>query len=314
MEEIFLTRAAKNYIEAYGNDKIFSIDDGQVSVDRRLPQQKTINLSSIEKTLNTHFLARDGETIRSRIYIPKHDGQELPVIVYFHGGGWVLGDIDYMDGGCQYLSHFSKAIVISIEYRLAPEYAYPTPLYDAYDGLLWAVKNDLHLPINFAAISVAGDSAGGNLAAAVSALTIELNGPKLLSQLLIYPALDATTKRASYDHYGEGFGLNKYEMNDYYEHYIQQRQDFHHFTVSPLLFTNKKLLPPTIIISAQYDVLNDEAAQYIADLQAYDIVTEHHILPGLIHSYFSKMDYFEVETADTTKRLARFMLTQLNTK
>lgn len=313
MQKVSLTNAALDYIKVNGDNQIFSHRDGKVQVNRTLPKQRQISLPTIEKIINTTFIARDGEQIRSRIYIPKTTSKLVPAIVYYHGGGWVIGDIDYMDGGCQYLCQHSGAIVINIDYRLAPEFAYPTPFHDAYDGFLWAVKNELNLPIDPQAISVAGDSAGGNLAAAVASKSIEDNGPTILSQLLIYPALDATTTgRPSFERFGEGFGLNRDEMTDYYAHYVQNQEQLDHYTISPLLYSKKELLPPTIIISAEYDILNDEATQYIADLRQCGTDAEQYFLDGLIHSFYSKMDFFEEETSYTTSLLATFMHKQLS--
>lgn len=301
-----LLKQAKNYIDDHSNTQLFTLKNGLVGIDRTLPHQRKINLPEIAQTINTFFLAHDGVEIPVRIYRPITTKNTLPLIVYYHGGGWAIGDLDYMDGGCQYLTKHSEAIVISVDYRLAPENPYPIPQNDAYDGFLWAVENKLNLPIDFSKIAVAGDSAGGNLAAAVAVRAIEENGPKIAKQLLIYPALDATKIYPSYEHYGHGLGLDSDEMRLYYEHYIQKNEKLNHPYVSPKQYTNKQLLPPAIIVAAEFDVLNDEGIEYIQELNRVGVASKHIILPGLIHSFFSKMNYFEPQTDEATALLANF--------
>lgn len=301
-----LSQQAKNYIQDHGNTEVFTFHDGIVGIDRTLPKQRKIHLPQLKKIINSSFISSDGIKIATRIYIPKTTKEKLPLIVYYHGGGWAIGDLDYMDGGCQYLSVHSEAIVISIDYRLAPENPYPTPQNDAYEGFLWAVENHLELPIDFTRIGIAGDSAGGNLAASVAVRAIEENGPSIHKQLLIYPALDATKIYPSYEEFGSGLGLDAEEMRMYYEQYVQKKEKLQHPYISPKQFAKKELLPPTIIVAAEYDVLNDEGIEFIDELRAANIEAEHVILPGLIHSFFSKMNYFEQQTDETTARLAQF--------
>ncbi|MBQ0138027.1 MAG: alpha/beta hydrolase [Kurthia sp.] len=306
MTNFNLLQQSKNFINDYSNTEIFTYHDGLVGIDRTLPKQRKIRLPQIDKIINASFMASDGVTIATRIYLPVTTKQKLPLIIYYHGGGWVIGDLDYMDGGCQYLAMHSEAIVISIDYRLAPEHPYPIPQNDAYEGFLWAVENHLQLPIDSTKVGVAGDSAGGNLAAAVAVRALEENGPKIHKQLLIYPALDATKIYPSYEEFGHGLGLDADEMHQYYEHYVQKNEQLQHPYISPKLFTQKELLPETIIVAAEYDVLNDEGIEYINELEQAGVVAEHFILPGLIHSFFSKMNYFEQQTNDATALLADF--------
>lgn len=301
-----LLQEASQYIEDHKNNEIFTSIDRSIHVNRTLPQQKKIHLHEIATIQNTSFTARDGAEIKARIYIPESTKTTLPLIMYYHGGGWVIGDLDYMDGGCQYLTKHSEAIVISIDYRLAPEHPYPIPQNDAYDALLWVFKNDLKLPIDFTKTAVAGDSAGGNLAASVVVRALEENGPKIHKQLLIYPALDAENQYPSYEKFGTDLGLGADEMQQYYNVYIPQKELKSHPYVSPKQYEQKHLLPETIIVAAQYDVLNDEGLDYVKELQQAAVKCEHHVLPGLIHSFFSKMDYFEQQTDDATALLGRF--------
>lgn len=306
MPKFKLHPQAVQYINDFSDATIFIQSRDSISIDRTLPQQRKIQLADVASVLNTKFIARDGAEIPVRIYIPVTAKKELPLIVYYHGGGWVIGDIDYMDGGCQYLTKHSEAIVISIDYRLAPENPYPIPQNDAYDGFLWAVENSLQLPIDYSKIAVAGDSAGGNLAASVTVRSIEENGPKIHKQLLIYPALDAVNIYNSHVEFGEELGLDSDEMQLYYLQYVQNKELLSHPYVSPKLYNNKALLPATMIVAAEFDVLNDEGYEYIKELEVAGVKTNHRILPGLIHSFFSKMNYFEQQTDETTALLAEF--------
>lgn len=306
MTKLNLHKQAIRYIQNQSGADVFTVDDGLITIDRTLPTQRKIQLQEIKETINTFFTASDGYEVPVRIYIPQRSAGKHPLIIYYHGGGWAIGDLDYMDGGCQYLTKHSHAIVVSIDYRLAPENPYPTPQNDAYEGFLWAYANSLNLPIDLSKIAVAGDSAGGNLAASVAVRAVVENAPKIHKQLLIYPALDASKIYNSYIEFGEELGLDADEMLKYYTYYIQDQEVKKHPYISPLLFQHKQLLPETIIVAAEYDVLNDEGIEFIAELNKAGVHAEHYILPGLIHSFFSKMDYFEEETSVATSLLATF--------
>lgn len=306
MTKLNLHKQAIQYINDQSDTTIFKEDGGLIEINRTLPIQRKIQLPEIKNTINTYFIAKDGVQIPVRVYIPHSSKAELPLIIYYHGGGWAIGDIDYMDGGCQYLAKHSESIIISVDYRLAPEHPYPTPQNDAFEGLIWAIDNELNLPINTDKIAVAGDSAGGNLAASVAVRALEENGPTIHKQLLIYPALDATKIYDSYFDFGKELGLDSDEMQMYYNYYIQDNEVKSHPYISPKLYTKKHLLPETIIVAAEYDVLNDEGIAFINELKHAGIHTEHHVLPGLIHSFFSKMNYFEAETDQATSLLGKF--------
>lgn len=307
MTSIQLKPEAKRYIQNHGSYNPFTENEQGIQIERTPFLQRHIQLADIKSIENTYFIAKDGTKIPIRIYTPHTDETILPVILYFHGGGWAIGDLDYMDGGCQYLSKHSQAIIVNVDYRLAPEHPYPIPQQDAYDALNWIYQNPLQLPIDLKRLAVAGDSAGGNLAASIAVRAIEEQGPPIQALLLTYPALDATATVANEDlQFAKQYGLDDDELDLYYRYYVQGNERLTHPYVSPALYEKKALLPPTIIVSAAYDVLNHEGKKFIEELQQAGVQAERVILDGLIHSFFSKMDYFEQETEEATIHLSNF--------
>ncbi|WP_155591026.1 alpha/beta hydrolase [Lysinibacillus cavernae] len=259
-------------------------------------------LASIE---NQHITVRDGAQITLRIYTPVI-GKKLPVIVYYHGGGWVYGNLESVDAGCQLLADRAQAIVVSVDYRLAPEYPFPTPLHDAYDSLEWVHDHIGVFGGDAARITVVGDSAGGNLATVVAYLAATLGGPTLQAQALIYPVTNVDFTTDSYQAYGENYGLDQQGMLWFSRHYTDER-NYTNPLVSPLQLEDVSKMPKTIIIAAEADVLFDEGLSYAHKLAAAGVVAEHVTMPGLIHSYFSKMNYFEEATIETVTKIAHFL-------
>lgn len=266
-------------------------------------EQTEVELASIR---NTTFTARDGEKIAVRIYTPKGKGP-FPIIIYYHGGGWVFGNLESADGGCQLLASEAQAIVISVDYRLAPEYKFPIPLHDAYDALLWTYSQAASLNGLTNKISVSGDSAGGNLATVVTHIAKKENGPSILAQALIYPVTNVSTQSETYSLFGENYGLDAQAMTWFTEHYITQEEDVINPLISPLLADDVTDLPKTLIIAAEADVLLNEGVAYAQKLQQANVPTEYVVLPGLIHSYFSKMNFFADDTRATARKIAAFI-------
>ena len=201
-----------------------------------------------------------------------------------------FGNCDSTDAGCQLLAAKAQAIVVSVDYRLAPEYPFPTPLYDAYDSFMWVYENIENFGGDKANLTVAGDSAGGNLATVVAYLAATLNGPAIKAQALIYPVVNVEFTTASYNAYGEHFGLDKQGMQWFAGHYTE-KENYLDPLVSPLQIEDLSVLPKTIIIAAEADVLYDEGLAYARKLTDAGVTVEHVNMPGLIHSYFSKMDF-----------------------
>ncbi|MER1999268.1 MAG: alpha/beta hydrolase [Lysinibacillus sp.] len=246
---------------------------------------------------------RDGANITIRIYRPK-TMRQLPIIIYYHGGGWVINDINTSHESCVQLAQKTEHIVVSVDYRLAPEYKFPTPLHDAFDAFLWVVQNRELLHSN-GQISVAGDSAGGNLAAAVALLAKEQQ-LKISSQILLYPVTNLQFNTQSYEAYQSGYGLDREVMKWFGKHYINDVDDYSNPLVSPLL-ADVANLPSTFIVAAQYDVLHDEAVAFAEKLRVSNVDVELHEAPGLVHSYFTNNDLFKHEIAATIDKIANFL-------
>lgn len=301
-----LTNEAVSYINATDSGKhYYEVTPQEARAIRAVPKWQSPRVPHLASIVDKRITVRDGAEITVRIYTPVHD-EVLPVIVYYHGGGWVFGDLESADAGCQLLAEKAQAIVVSVDYRLAPEYSFPTPLLDAYDGLLWVYEHIVTFGGDASRIIVAGDSAGGNLATVVAYLATILNGPKISAQALIYPVTNVDFTATSYTTYGEHLGLDKQGMKWFARHYT----DVDNYTnplVSPLHIEYVSVLPKTIIIAAEADVLYDEGLAYAQKLADAGVIVEHVRMAGLIHSYFSKMDYFEQATIDTVEKIAAFL-------
>lgn len=301
-----ITNEAKQYITfSKQNAPYYTLPVAEARA-ARATLASTIPVASLATIHNTTFKARDDQDTAVRIYTPKGQGP-FPIIIYYHGGGWVFGDLNYADAGCQLLAQETHSIVVSVDYRLAPEYKFPVPLYDAFDGLKWVHQEATSFNGLPDQISVVGDSAGGNLATVVTHLAKQEKGPKISAQALIYPVTDISRQSSSYDVFGENYGLDRKAMEWFAAHYITKNVDIHNPLISPLLAEDVTGLPKTLIIAAEADVLYDEGVAYAEKLKAANVPTEHTVVPGLIHSYFSKMQFFEKATITTVQQIARFL-------
>lgn len=297
---------AVRYIKASDSSiQYYDLTPQEARAIRIVPKWTSPDSPQLAIIENKKITVRDGAQINVRIYRPVLD-EKLPVIVYYHGGGWVFGNCDSTDAGCRLLAAKAQAIVVSVDYRLAPEYPFPTPLYDAYDSFIWVYENIENFGGDRANLTVAGDSAGGNLATVVAYLAATLNGPTIKAQALIYPVVNVDFTTASYNAYGEHFGLDKQGMQWFAGHYTE-KENYLDPHVSPLQIKDLSVLPKTIIIAAEADVLYDEGLAYARKLTDAGVTVEHVNMPGLIHSYFSKMDFFEQATIETAEKIANFV-------
>ncbi len=222
-----------------------------------------------------------------RIYTPVNAASgTLPVLVYFHGGGWVVGDIDSHDMGCRSLANASGCKVVSVDYRLAPEHPWPASPDDCFAAVQWVAAHAAELGVDANRLAVGGDSAGGNLAAAVTLRARAANGPRIAFQLLAYPAVDATMSLPSYASNGSGYFLEKAGMEWFYGHYLQDRADAKNPDVSPLFADDLSGLPPAYLVTAEYDPLREEGCAYAEKLQAAGGAVEHINYPTMIHGFF----------------------------
>jgi acetyl esterase len=219
-----------------------------------------------------------------RIYRPK-DG--LPAaLVYFHGGGWVVGSLESADATCRALTNRSRCVVISIDYRLAPEHKFPAAVDDAYAATRWVAENAAELRIDPARIAVGGASAGGNLAAAVALVARERGGPKIAFQLLTVPVAELSARAPSYQEFAEGYGLSRADMEWFGMHYVRTAADADEPYAS-VLRADLHGMPPAFVITAECDPLRDDGEAYAEKLRKLGIAARFKRYPGMFHGFMS---------------------------
>jgi len=225
-----------------------------------------------------------------RIYRPS-DATDLPVVVFFHGGGWVIGDLESHDHMARTISAKADCVVVAVDYRLAPEHKFPAAADDAWAALEWVATHAAELGVDGDRIAVAGDSAGGNLAAALCLLARDRGGPPVAFQLLVYPATDHFGEWPSYAEVGDGsHGLSIELLHWFSHHYLPDPAAAADWRASPIRATDVAGLPPTLVLTAEYDPLRDEGEAYAARLAAAGVATAVHRYPGAVHGFFALGD------------------------
>ncbi|MCC8437583.1 alpha/beta hydrolase [Brevibacillus sp. M2.1A] len=229
---------------------------------------------------------KNGE-IKVRMYTP-NEKDSLPVFVYLHGGGWVAGDIQSVDILCQNIAHDAECIVVSVEYRLAPAYRFPIPLEDCYAATKWVAENSSMLRADKTRIAIGGDSAGGNIAASVAVMAQKFNNLSLAAQVLIYPVVDLTLtfNAQSYRDNAEGYLLTTEGVFWAASTYLRDEIDRYNVIASPSLNDDVKDLPPTLMITAEYDPLRDDGAAYAERLKEAGVPVEYKCYEGMVHGFF----------------------------
>jgi len=228
--------------------------------------------------------------IGARVYRPQ-GASPLPVVVYLHGGGWVVGDLDTHDATTSALAARSGCVIVSVDYRLAPEFPFPAGLEDCYDALRFVAEHGEELGVDPRRVAVAGDSAGGNLAAALCLLARECGGPAIAFQLLVYPATDHFGDWPSYEELGDGrHGLSIALLHWFSAHYLADRADAADWRASPVRAVDLAGLPPALVLTAGYDPLRDEGEAYAARLARAGVATTVHRYPTAVHGFFALGD------------------------
>ena len=221
-----------------------------------------------------------------RIYTPAGDGPH-PVLVFFHGGGWVVGNLDSHDATCQVLTNAAGCLTISVDYRLAPEHKFPAAADDCYEATKWAVLNAAAVGGDPQRVAVGGDSAGGNLAAAVALMAGDRGAPALCYQLLIYPVTNHAYDTESYRQNGDGYLLTKDSMTWFWDHYLTKPEDGQNPYASPLQAKYLNSPPPGLVITAEFDPLRDEGEAYGKRLQKAGTDVKISRYDNSIHGFFS---------------------------
>lgn len=232
-----------------------------------------------------HAIAGLERDLAIRIYKPVHAGT-LPVIVYFHGGGFVLGGLDSHAHICRELASRVEAIVVSVDYRRAPEHRFPAAVDDAYAAVRWVAANAAAFDGDGRRLAVAGDSSGANLATISALRCRDKGGPALRFQLLVYPGADARSTHASRSVNADGYFLTQEAIEWFFAQYLRSDADRDHPWVSPLRAPDHRGLPPALVITAEFDPLRDEGEAYAARLAQAGVAARASRYDGAIHGFF----------------------------
>ena len=281
-----LTKAAQAIIDEMVVANLPPLESMQADEARALmnavmktPPEDQDAINSIE---NRNIPGPAGE-LAVRIY--KSDGPSLrPGLVHFHGGGWVLGDLDTHDGYCRRLANFSECAVIAVDYRIAPDARYPAAVDDCYGAVEWVAQHGTQIGVDKTRLGVVGDSAGGNIAAAVSLMARDRGGPKLKVQLLAYPAVDATMANTTIKEFTDGPFLTEAAMIWFWDHYLGDTGRTAPY-VSPLFADSLEDLPPALIITAEADPLRGEGEAYAGALKAAGNEVVAQRCAGMFHAF-----------------------------
>ena len=247
------------------------------------------NLAKIEtKTIP----GPDGGELRVRVYWPHGEGP-FGACLYFHGGGWVLNDIDTHDDLVRRLAAASGCVFVSVDYRLAPEHKYPAAIEDGYAALKWVASEARALNVDPARIAVCGDSAGGNIAAVLCLMTRDRGGPPIEAQVLIYPITDCDFDRPSYRDNADGYFLTAKQMKWFWNHYVSSPEQMLEPYASPLRAASLHGLPPALIQTAEFDPLRDEGEAYATALVHAGVAVRLSRYDGLIHAFVKRVDQFD---------------------
>src|SRR5262245_11995137 len=234
-------------------------------------------------------LAADGPVglIPLRVYRPAgvSDSQRLPVLVFFHGGGWVIGDLETHDVACRQVTAEAGVCVIAVDYRLAPEHKFPAAVDDAWAATRWIVAHAAELGIDATRLAVGGDSAGGNLAAVVALLAREAGAPRIALQILTYPVTDLVSESQSYADLADGYMLTRDSMRWFRAQYLAKEADAADWRVSPLRAASLAGLPAALVITAGYDPLRDEGEAYARRLREAGVTVDAVCFGGMIHGF-----------------------------
>jgi len=274
-------------------DKILnpqSVNDEQIEKIRSHLNRDSTKLSKEPipfSNIKNITVEANSEKIPVRIYTPEN-GEIFPIIIYSHGGSWIAGNLDTHDRVCRKLSQNTNAIVISVDYRLAPENPFPAGLNDVYNILQWTYKNAESINGDEKHIALVGDSAGGNLSAAVSLMARDKNGPQIACQVLIYPSTNIyELNTQSWSYFANDFNISKEDMEKYISFYVPRKEDRKNPYASPLLSNDFNNLPGTLVITAEIDPLRDEGEAYGNKLKENEIQVDVIRVNGVTHGFIT---------------------------
>ena len=245
---------------------------------------------------------RDAGGVPVRIYRPSPD-PHLPVIVYFHGGGWTIGSVEQYDLVTRQVANATGAVVVSVDYRLAPEHPFPAPIDDCWQALQWTAAHAASFGGDPQRLAVMGDSAGGNLAAVCALLARDAGGTAIAMQVLVYPVVDCVLDTPSYRENGKGYLLTRDDMEWFFACYTAGTTDPADWRISPLR-ADLRGVAPAVVITAEYDPLRDEGDEYARRLHAAGVAVTHLPYEGMIHAFFGLSGAFDA-SRDALERVSR---------
>lgn len=229
-------------------------------------------------------------TLPVRVFAPTGDGP-FPLLVWFHGGGWVIGSPDENEAACRAICRMANCVVMSVDYRLAPEHRFPTAAEDAFASVRWVAEHGAELSADTSRLAVAGESAGGNLAAVCALMSRDRGGPTLALQVLVSPVLGSPTDgRQSYVDYADGYFMPSTSMDFFFAQYPRDSADLDDPYLLPLAASDLSGLAPALVLTAEYEVLRDEGEEYAHRLQAAGVACELIRFDGQIHGFFGLLD------------------------
>lgn len=258
-----------------------------VLVGRRPPIANLDDVASADDRL----IPGPGGDLRVRIYRPRGESASRPAVVFAHGGGFVLCDLDSHDGFCRAMSRFTETVVVSVDYRLAPEHRAPAAADDVFAAWCWVIEHADELGIDPSRVMVAGDSAGGNLAAVTALMCRERGAAMPAGQLLIYPVIEPFFDTESYRKYSTGYVNTRDAMQYYWRQYLDDKMPSPEYLVAPARAESHDGLPPAVVVTAGFDVLQSEGVSYAQRLRDANVPVVHRDYPGLFHGFLTIMPF-----------------------
>jgi acetyl esterase len=254
-----------------------------------MSRERDQDRTKVRMVADTVINGAGGDDMTMRVYWPDLVQTDIaPAIMFFHGGGHVIGSLNSHDQVARNLCADTGYLVVSVDYRMGPEHKFPAAPEDCYAATKWVAENTRQLGVDPARIAVAGDSAGANLAAVVAMMAREAGGPDIAFQLLVYPVADYACDTPSYETYAEGAGiLTAAGMHWFRDHYLNGPEDREDWRAAPLRAKDFSNLPPALVITAECDVLHDEGVALAEALAAAGVPVEHRDYPGMMHGFFS---------------------------
>jgi acetyl esterase len=282
-----LDAQAQKLVDALAALNLKPVEESTPAQARESMRSRTAGLGPFEDVaaMADHRVPVAGGEITVRVYSPAGGGPR-PALVFYHGGGWVIGDLYTHDGICRSLANAAGCVVASVDYRLAPEFKYPVASEDSYAALRWVVDNAGRLGVDARRVAVGGDSAGGHLSAVVALMARERGGPALVQQVLIYPVTNHAFDTPSYRENATGYVLTRDGMRWFWNHYLARPEQGKEPYASPLLAPSLAGLPSALVLTAECDPLRDEGEAYAARLRDAGVPVTLTRYPGMFHGFF----------------------------